>query len=153
MRGLERLLRWQTACVLASLTLVFAGVWWYVQIQREAETTRVPDSTPLTPEAARWEQIGARLHGIRLGMPRAEVEATLGTPDPMNVDAVPKEQTTYHTRYLAFLHQPVALAGELRGFCEVDLTFDASKSGHPLLHITFTPRQPPPSRQTTALVG
>ena len=153
MRGLTPLIRWQTACVLAALALVFAGVWWSAKSRRETPSLHVPDSAPLTAEATRWEQIGTRLQKIHLGMPRAEVEAVLGTPEPMNVDAVPKEKTTYHTRYLAFLQQPAALAPEVRGFCEVDLTFDASKSGHPLLHVTFTPRPPPPSRQTTAFVG
>ena len=152
MRAIAPLFRWQTGFALAVLLLIIAGMW-YSQIKRETATLHVPDSPPPPPEAARWEHIGAQLPNIRTGMARAEVEAMLGRPEPMNVDAIPKEQTTYHTRYLAYLHQPIALAPTIRGLCEVDLTFDASRPGHPLLHITFTPRTPPPSRQTTALVG
>jgi hypothetical protein len=127
------------------------GVWWFSRTPRNELHVYVPESPPLNPDVARWEQTGGRLLGIQLGMARADVESVLGSPEPMNVDAIPKYESTYRTRYLAILKQPFELAPDVRGFCEAELIFDASKPGHPLLKVTCTPRTPPPSRHTVSM--
>jgi hypothetical protein len=151
MRGIARLPRSQSAAAFAIIVFVFLGVWWATSPKADTIRVTYPDEPPLGEDAARWEQVGTRLDEVRVGMARADVEAILGPPEPMNVDAMVKEHTTYHTRYWAILNRPLPFAPDVRGFCEAELTFDASRPGHPLLRITCTPRTPPPSRQTVSM--
>lgn len=145
MRSIARPPRWQSAAALAAIVLVFLGVWWAARPKDDAVRVTDPEEQPVvSPDATRWERTGVRLDGIQLGMARAEVEAILGAPEPLNVGGMRKDQTTYHTRYLAIVTKPLPFAPDVTGFCEAELTFDASKPGHPLLRVTCTPRTPPP---------
>ncbi len=139
-----------TAAVLLAMLITGVGVWWF---SRPDSMPRILNpETPIStdPERTRWEQTGLSLHDIRLGLPRSEVEGLLGAPEPLNVDAVSPEKRTYCTRYLVYLHRPLALVPNIEGFCEAQLTFDATQAGHPLVHITCTPRKLPSPRVSTA---
>ena len=152
MPGTTRGSWWHWATVLALILFVPAAIWWMARTAPQSTIAPVPDEGPIDRDTLRWEAVGKGLTGIKVGMARADVEAMLGAPDPMNVDAVPHDQKSYRTRYLAILEQPLPQVPNVKGFCEAVLTFDASKAGHPLIMLTCTPRTQPPSRQTTVQV-
>lgn len=92
----------------------------------------------------RAQQTGGRLHDLRLGMSRAEVETLLGSPSPSDIDPVDRStgRAVFRTRYAAYLTGPVWFATDARGMCDVVLEFDASRPGHPLTKLTCTAKAP-----------
>jgi len=145
MAGAGRISRHRLAAFVAIL-IALLGVWWGVR-DRQSPATPEP-APPITsgPETSRLQAIGQGLLSVRSGMPRAEVEALIGRPDPKETSPVERMdgQTVFRIRYMAVLRDPHPVAPNVRGYCEVELIYDASRSGHPLIQIIFTPKLPPP---------
>jgi hypothetical protein len=134
--------------LVVGVLLLGAGVavWLAVRDDRRAAAHREPPSQPVSPEMAHLKVVGQGLGSVRPGMLQTEVETHLGRPDSKNIGPVATSsdgQAVYRVRYAAVLDEPLPSAPTVRGYCEVELEYDAGRHGHPLLRIIITPKPPP----------
>src|SRR5262249_19085106 len=100
----------------------------------------------VAPEVGRLQAIGEGLLSVQAGMPRADVEAMIGRADPQEIGPADRFEghTVNRARYRPLLSRPLPNAPTVRGDCQVDLAYDPTRPGHPLIQITYTPKSPPP---------
>lgn len=145
MAGAGRISRRRLA-VLVVVLLTLLGVWWAVRERRGPTVSYPPPAPQVAPEVGRLQAIGEGLLSVQAGMPRADVEAMIGRADPQEIGPADRFEghTVYRVRYRAILSKPLPNAPNVRGYCEVELVYDATRPGHPLIQITYTPKSPPP---------
>lgn len=155
MRGARWLTRRRLVGSLVLLVLLGgAGVllWWAIRDEpRYVVIWSPPPKTPAEEaaqaELARLQHIGNDLQNLQPGTSRGDVETILGRPHPDDIGPVGlvDGRRVYHVRYRAVLNAPPPSAPNVNGYCEAELSFDASRNGHPLVGIRYTAKQPPGS--------